>query len=74
MIHKGVVLRRVQDFQQCCGGIAAKIRAEFVDFIQHEYGIFCAGASQALYDASGQCADVGAAVSSNFRFVADAAQ
>ena len=39
MIGEGVVLRRVEHFQQRRGGIAAKIRADLVQFIQQNHRI-----------------------------------
>src|SRR5581483_7165474 len=74
MVTERVVLLRVQYFEQRRARVAAKIGADFVNLIEHENGIDGLGALYGLNDASGQCADVGAAVSANFRFVANAAE
>ncbi len=70
MITEGVILLRIQDLQQCGGRIAAKIGAHFVDLIEHENRIVRSRLFDALDNATGQSADIGAPVAANFRFVA----
>ena len=74
MIVEGVVLLGVEDLEQSGGGIAPEVISELVDFIEHEDGVGAPGLLQTLNDASGKRADVGAAVSADFRLVADAAE
>ena len=67
----------------CCGSstsskrrrrIAAKIRADLVQFIQQDDRVAGLDAAQGLNDAAGQRADIGAAVAANLGFVAQAAE
>ena len=69
-----MVLARVEHFEQRAGGIAAKIGAELVDFVEHDHWIARAGAAEFLDDAAGHRADVSAAMAADFCFVANAAQ
>ena len=55
-------------------GIAPPVVAELVDFIQHEDRVVGAGPTNRLDDAARHRADVGAAVSADFRLVAHAAE
>ena len=74
VVGKGVVLFGVEHFEQGAGGVAAEVGADFVEFIEHENGVVAAAFAQFLDDASGQGADVGAAVAPDVGFVADAAE
>ena len=74
MVGKGMVLLRIQHFQQSGRGIAAEVRAQFVHFVEHEHGVDRAGALHGLQNAAWQCADVRAAVAADFGFVAHTAQ
>jgi len=74
MVHEGEILGRVQDLQEGRGGIAAKIAAQFVDFVEHEHRIIGFRPADALDDPAGQSADVSAAVPPDLRLVPDAAQ
>ena len=74
MVGEGMVLFRVEHFQQRRGGVAAKILAELVDLIQHEEWVGGPGAFHGLYDSSGQRADVRAAVAADFGFIPHPAQ
>ena len=74
MVSEGVVLLRIEYFEEGRRRIAAKVRAELVDFIEDEYGVSDAGATEALDDLAGQRADVRAAVPADLRFVAHAAE
>jgi len=51
---------------------SAEVGPEFVHLVEHEDGIARATAPEALDDAAWECADVGPAVPSNLRLVADA--
>src|SRR5919108_2015623 len=74
MILKRCVLSRIQNFQQCRGRIAMEARAELINFIQHEDGIFGAGFADALDDISRKSAHIGAPVPADLRLIMDAAK
>ena len=74
MVRERVVLFRVEHFEQGCGGIAAKIHPDLVDFVQHEDRVVSAGLFHPLNDAAGERADVGASMTADFGFIADAAE
>ena len=74
MIGERVVLRRVEHFEQRGRRVAAKIRADLVEFVQQNHRIAAFDAAQGLDDASGHRADVGAAMTANFRLVPHAAE
>ena len=74
MIGEGVVLLRVEHFEQRGRGITAKIRADLVDLVEEDDGVAAFDAAQTLNDASGHRADVGAAVAADFRLVAQTAE
>ncbi len=69
-----MVLLGVQYFEQCRRRIATEVRADLVDFIEHEHGIVAACLVNALNDAARHRAHVGAAMSADFRFVMNAAK
>ena len=74
MVAERVVLFRVQNFEQCRARVAAKIRADFVNLVEHENGIDGFRALHCLDNAPGHCADVCAAMPADFRFIANAAE
>ena len=74
MIGERVVLRRVEHFEQRRRRVAAKIRADLVEFVEQNHRIAAFDAAQRLDDASGHRADVSAAVAANLGFVAHSAQ
>ena len=74
MVREGRVLLGVQHFEQRGRGVAAKVRAQFVDFVQHENGVDRAGALHGLQDAARQRAHIGAAMAPDFGLVPHAAQ
>ena len=74
MIGKGEVLLRIEDFQQGRRRIAAKIRSDLVDLVQHEDGVVGLGPPDPLNNASGQGPHIGSAVPPDFSFVAYPAQ
>src|SRR5690606_30200173 len=73
IVELGVLLR-IQNLQQRARRITAEVAAQLVDLIQHKDRIARAGAADRLDDASGHRADVRAAKTTNFGFVAHAAQ
>src|SRR5581483_9872546 len=58
----------------CGGRIAAKIRADLVDFIQQDHWIVALGSAQRMKKTARQRADVRAAMPANLRFIAHATQ
>src|SRR5262249_4164398 len=74
VISEGMVRFRVQDFQKRGSRVAAKVRANLVDFVQHEYGITLSSTTDALNDLARQRADIGSPVPSDLSFIADAAE
>ena len=69
-----MILLGVENLEQGRRRIAAKVRADLVDFIHHENRIVGSRLMDALNHASGHGADVRAAMAANFRFVVNAAQ
>ena len=74
VVLEGVVLLRIEHLEQRRGGIAAEVGAELVDLVEHDHRVVRAGGAQALDDAAGQGADVGAAVAADLGLVAHAAE
>ena len=66
------VLFRVEHFHQCRRRVSAEVAAEFVDFVEHQDGVVCFRAFDALDDLSGQCADVRAAMATDLGFIVHA--
>jgi hypothetical protein len=74
MVVEGVVLLRIEHFEQRRGRIAAEIRAHLVDFVEQEQRIGGLGLAHRLDDFSRHRADIGAAVAADLRLVAHAAE
>src|SRR5260370_7562907 len=74
MIAEAAGLLRVEHLEQCRRRIAAEVRADLVDLVEHEHRVAGTGLADALQDAPGQRADVGAAMPADLGFVAHAAQ
>ena len=74
MVEEGLVLLRVEHFQQRRRRVAAKVLAQLVDLVQHQQRVDRAGPAHGLQEPAGQRADVGAAVAANLGLVAHAAQ
>ena len=64
----------IEHLQQGGRGIATKIHADLVDFVEHEDRIAGAGLFHALNHAAGQRADIGPAMAADFGLVPHAAQ
>ncbi len=73
-IDKGVVLPRIEHFEQRARRIAAEIGADLVDLVQHHDRIAGSGAAQFLDNPAGHRADVSPAMAADFRFVANPAE
>ena len=74
MVGESKILLRVEHFEQRRGRIAAVVRANFIDFVEHKHGVNGAGAAHGLDNPTRHRADVRAAVPAYFCFVSDAAQ
>ena len=74
MVGERVVLRRVEHFQQRRRRIAAKIRADLVQFIEQNDRVAAFDAAQRLNDSSRHRADIGPPMAADFRLVPHAAQ
>ena len=73
MVAERVVLLRVEYFQKRRRGVAAVVRAELVNLVEHHHGVVDSGAAYALNNSSGHRADVSTAVAAKLRLVAHAA-
>src|SRR5436190_4752937 len=73
-IDKRVVLPRIEHFEQRAGRVAAKIRADLVDFIKHENRVPRTCAPQFLNDSARHRANIRAAMTADFRFIAHSAE
>ena len=74
VVAEGVVLGRVEHFEQRRRRIALKAGAELVDLVQHEHRVHRAGLFERLHDAAGNGADVGAAMAADLGLVTHAAE
>ena len=74
MILEHVVLFRIENFEQGRTGVAAKVRAQLVDFVEQQHRIHGPGFLHHLNDLAGQGADVRTAMAANLGFVTDAAK
>ncbi len=74
VVHERMVLFRVQNLKQRRRWVAAKIHAHLVDFIQQKNRILRPGFLHHLDDLPREGADVSAAMTADFGFIADAAQ
>ena len=74
VVFEGVVLFRIEHFEKRRRRIAPEVRLHLVDFVEEEERIAHLRLDEALDDAAGHRAHVGAAVTADFRFVAHAAQ
>src|SRR6185437_16187823 len=68
------VLRRVEHLEQRGGWVAAKIRADLVNFVEQDDGVPAFSAPKRVQNATGKRADIRAAMATDFRFVPHAAQ
>ncbi len=69
-----MVLLRVQDLEQGRRGVAPVVRAQLVDFVEHEHGVLAARLFHPLQNTPRQGAHVGAAMAADLGLVVHAAQ
>ncbi len=74
MVREGGVLLRVQNLQEGRRGVAPKVGADLVHFVQDEHRVVGPGPADGLDDAAGHGPDVGAAVTPDLGFVPHPAQ
>ncbi|EGE55682.1 hypothetical protein RHECNPAF_890098 [Rhizobium etli CNPAF512] len=74
MVHEGRVLRRIEHLEQGRRRITAIVLAELVDLVEQEERVGLLGLLHRLDDLAGHRADIGAAVTADFGFVANAAK
>ena len=74
MVGEGVVLLRIEHFQQRRGRIAAEIHAHLVDLVEQEQRVLAPHLGHVLQDLARHRADIGAAMAADFGFVAHPAQ
>ena len=74
VVAEAVVLRRVEHLEQRRRGVAAPVRADLVDLVEHDHRVHRPGVAQGPDQAARQGADVGAAVAADLGLVAHAAQ
>src|SRR6266699_1937471 len=74
VIRERVVLFGIENFEQRSRRIAAIVRAELVDFVEHHHRIVHAGAANRLNDAAGHRAYIGTPMAAQLGFVANAAE
>ena len=69
-----MVLRRIEHLEQRRRRVAPPVAPDLVDLVEHDHGVAGASLLEGARDASGQRADIGATVTTDFRFVVDATQ
>ena len=68
------VLRRVEHLEHRGGWVSRRTAARhFIDLVDHQHGVSHLHATKGLEDQSGHCSNIRAAMSADFRFVANAA-
>ena len=67
------VLFRIEHFEQRRLRVAAEIRTDFVDLVDHHHRVLRTGVAHGAHDRAGHRADVRAAMSADLGFVAHAA-
>ena len=74
MIGERIVLRRVQDFEECRCWIALERHSELVDFVQEEHRVLRSGALHPFDDPAGHGSHVCSAMAPNIGLVTRTAQ
>ena len=69
MIGEGKVLLWVEHFEQRRRRVSAEVHSHLVDFIEHKNRVVGAALLDALNDPARQCADIGASMAADFRFI-----
>ncbi len=74
MVVEGEILFGVQHLKEGRGGVAPKVRAHLIHFVQAEDRVVALGLAQGLDDLTGQGPDIGAPVAPDFGFIPHPAQ
>ena len=74
VIAETIVLLGVEHFKQRRRRVAAEVRANLVDLVEHDQGIVSARLLQRLDHTARHCANVSSTVSANFSFVVNSTQ
>ena len=74
MIAERAVLRGIKHLKQCRRRIAVEVHRDLVDLIQQKHRVLRPCAANALDDAPRHCTDIGAAMPTDLRLIADAAE
>ena len=74
VVAEGVILGRVEDFEERGRGVASPVGAQLVDLVEKEDRVHRSGLLESAGDTTGHGPDVGAAVAADLGLVADAAQ
>ena len=74
VIAEGGVLFRIEHFHQRRRRITSEIASELINLVQHKNRIQRLSSANSLNDLAGQCANVSAAMSADFRLVVHAAE
>ena len=74
VVAEGVVLRRVEHFEEGGGRVAPEVGADLVDLVEQDDRVHRTGLLDRPHDASGQRADVRTPVAADLRLVPDTAE
>src|SRR2546426_2525122 len=74
VVAERVVLLGVEDLEECRARVAAEVRADLVNLVEHEHGVHLAGGLHVLQNSAGERAHVGAPVAADLGLVTDAAK
>ena len=74
VVLEGCVLLGIEHFKQRCGRVAAEVRANLVDLVQHEDRVLCPRRLDPLRNAARERADVGASVPADLRLIVESAE
>ena len=74
MIAKGMVLFRVKCFKKCRSRVATEVRSHFINFVQKEHRVHATTGLHTVNNATGHCANVSTAMTTDFCFVTNTTQ
>src|SRR3989344_3478731 len=74
MVGKGIILLGIQSLQKGRRRIAPEIHTDFINFVQHKYGVFRPCIFNALDYSTRQCPYIGSAVAAYLRLIMDSPQ
>src|SRR5687768_9404093 len=74
MVPEGVVLRGVEDLEQGRRRVAVEAGTQFVDLVQHDYGVRSTRVLERASDPARHRSDISATVTADLRFIVDSAE